>query len=89
LSVVFSDTCSANKTNTSQGGNNQKWQTPHQKAKATAVATPRGGRIDPGDAGIWATCMKGKEGKATGELMALLEQVSWRLEPPLLPGVVT
>lgn len=58
----------------SQGGSGGKWQTPHQKSKAS---TPRGGgKIEPGDAGIWATCMKSKEGKATEELKSLFEQVS-------------
>ncbi|OBT63347.1 hypothetical protein VE03_07249 [Pseudogymnoascus sp. 23342-1-I1] len=55
----------------SKGGSGGKWQTPHQKSKAS---TPRGGgKIEPGDAGIWATCMKSKEGKATEELKSLFE----------------
>lgn len=60
----------------SQGGSGGKWQTPHQKSKAS---TPRGGgKIEPGDAGIWATCMKSKEGKATEELKSLFEHVKSR-----------
>lgn len=41
------------------------------------MATKSGGRIEPGDQGIWATCVKGKEGKATEELRDLLEEVSY------------
>lgn len=40
------------------------------------MASKSGGRIEPGDQGIWATCVKGKEGKATEELRSLLEEVS-------------
>jgi hypothetical protein len=56
-----------------QGGTGGKWQTPHQKTKD---ASYRGsGKIEAGDVGIWATCVKNKEGKATEELKALFEQV--------------
>ncbi|KAA8566337.1 hypothetical protein MFRU_019g00310 [Monilinia fructicola] len=54
-----------------KGGSNGKWQTPHQQIK---MASKSGGRIEPGDQGIWATCVKGKEGKATEELRSLLEE---------------
>ncbi|CAD6443025.1 42bfe0f3-2a1e-427a-abd4-501fd34ef7a8 [Sclerotinia trifoliorum] len=54
-----------------KGGSNGKWQTPHQQTK---MASKNGGRIEPGDQGIWATCVKGKEGKATEELRSLLEE---------------
>ncbi|KAF7876584.1 hypothetical protein EAF04_001672 [Stromatinia cepivora] len=54
-----------------KGGSNGKWQTPHQQTK---MASKSGGRIEPGDQGIWATCVKGKEGKATEELRSLLEE---------------
>ena len=58
-----------------QGGSGGKWQTPHQRAKA-ALAHRRGnGKIEPGDVGIWATCIKGKEGAATEELKGLFEEV--------------
>ncbi|ESZ96671.1 hypothetical protein SBOR_2930 [Sclerotinia borealis F-4128] len=53
-----------------KGGSNGKWQTPHQQTK---MASKGGGKIEPGDQGIWATCVKGKEGKATEELRSLLE----------------
>ncbi|KAI9731451.1 MAG: hypothetical protein M1818_007841 [Claussenomyces sp. TS43310] len=60
-----------------------KWQTPHQKAKAEA-ATLRGRRgggksIEPGDVGIWVTCMKNKEGKATEELKGLFEEYAEKI----------
>ncbi|QSZ31987.1 hypothetical protein DSL72_001556 [Monilinia vaccinii-corymbosi] len=54
-----------------KGGSNGKWQTPHQQIK---IASKSSGRIEPGDRGIWATCVKGKEGKATEELRSLLEE---------------
>lgn len=63
-----------------QGGSGNKWQTPHAAAKS-ATYTPRGGSIDPGDVGIWATCMKAKEGKATIELKSLFEEVDTRSSP--------
>ncbi|TGO29569.1 hypothetical protein BPAE_0013g00200 [Botrytis paeoniae] len=56
-----------------KGGSNGKWQTPHQQTK---MASKSGGKIEPGDQGIWATCVKGKEGKATEELRSLLEESS-------------
>jgi len=35
------------------------------------------GKIEPGDSGIWVTCVKGKEGKATQELKVMFDEVSW------------
>lgn len=56
-----------------QGGSGGKWQTPHQQAKLASI---RGrGIIEPGDVGIWATCARGQEGKATVELRSLLHKV--------------
>lgn len=63
-----------------QAGSGGKWQTPHQKAKAAATSHRGGGKIEPGDEGIWATCVKGKEGAATEELKGLFEEV----RPPFL-----
>lgn len=63
-----------------QGGSNGKWQTPHQQTK---MASKSGGKIEPGDQGIWATCVKGKEGKATEELRSLLEEVSYLVSAPV------
>ncbi|KAI9834214.1 MAG: hypothetical protein M1819_003052 [Sarea resinae] len=37
--------------------------------------------IEPGDAGIWATCSKGKEGKCVGELKDLFDEYVERLYP--------
>ena len=34
-----------------------------------------GGKIEPGDAGIWITCVKGKEGAATEELRGMFDEV--------------
>lgn len=58
-----------------QGGSGGKWQTPHQKAMAAATSHHGGEKIEPGDMGIWATCVKGKEGAATEELKGLFEEV--------------
>ncbi|TVY26440.1 tRNA acetyltransferase [Lachnellula hyalina] len=55
-----------------KGGSGGKWQTPHQQAKLASI---RGrGIIEPGDVGIWATCARGQEGKATVELRSLLHK---------------
>lgn len=55
-----------------QGGSGGKWQTPHQKGKSAQ----RGGeKIEPGDVGIWATCVKGREGAATQELKSMFDEV--------------
>lgn len=67
-------------TDMMQGGSGRKWQTPHQRAKAAMVPHQGNGNIEPGDMGIWATCVKGKEGAATEELKSLFEEVcitSW------------
>ncbi|KAF4637941.1 hypothetical protein G7Y89_g155 [Cudoniella acicularis] len=59
-----------------KGGSGGKWQTPHQKAKMAAF---RGrGTIEPGDVGIWATCARNQEGRATTELRSLLYQCAER-----------
>ncbi|PMD67210.1 uncharacterized protein K444DRAFT_516357 [Hyaloscypha bicolor E] len=59
----------------SKGGSGGKWQTPHQKVKE---ASRGNGKIEPGDAGIWATCARNQEGKATGELKIMLEECAER-----------
>jgi hypothetical protein len=56
----------------SQGGSGGKWQTPHQQAKLASRGT---GKIEPGDMGIWATCARRQEGRATEELKAMFEEV--------------
>lgn len=60
-----------------QKGSGGKWQTPHQKAKAASRGS---GTIEPGDAGIWATCARNQEGKATEELKAMFEEVGKLLD---------
>lgn len=42
----------------------------------------QGPTIESGDAGIWATCEMGKEGKCVGELRDLLEEVGDPTSPP-------
>lgn len=64
-----------------QGGSGGKWQTPHQKAKVGTHSRGHG-KIEPGDIGIWATCAKGQEGRATEELKLMFEEVSRRLHLP-------
>ncbi|TVY49196.1 tRNA acetyltransferase [Lachnellula occidentalis] len=54
-----------------KAGSGGKWQTPHQQAK---LASNRRAIIVPGDVGIWATCARGQEGKATIELRSLLHK---------------
>ncbi|KAG9243434.1 hypothetical protein BJ878DRAFT_543263 [Calycina marina] len=60
----------------SKGNSRGKWQTPHQITKSAS----RGGgaRIEPGDQGIWATCAKGQEGRATGELFTMFAECAER-----------
>ncbi|PVH89009.1 hypothetical protein DL98DRAFT_508842 [Cadophora sp. DSE1049] len=59
----------------SKGGSGGKWQTPHQKAKITSRGS---GKIEPGDVGIWATCAKNMEGRATEELKVMFEECAER-----------
>ncbi|KAF8866085.1 hypothetical protein BDZ45DRAFT_700739 [Acephala macrosclerotiorum] len=60
----------------SKGGSGGKWQTPHQQAKVAARGA--GKKIEPGDVGIWATCARNQEGRATVELKAMLEECAER-----------
>ncbi|KAL3426209.1 THUMP domain-containing protein [Phlyctema vagabunda] len=62
----------------SKGGSGGKWQTPHQKIKMASFASRGSGRIEPGDAGIWATCARGQEGRATEELKAIFDDCAER-----------
>ncbi|XMA13886.1 hypothetical protein WAI453_006677 [Rhynchosporium graminicola] len=62
-------------TKRSKGGSGGKWQTPHQKAK---IASRGSGKIEPGDVGIWATCAKNMEGRATEELKVMFEECAER-----------
>ena len=49
------------------------WHNSHQHKKAAS--------IEPGDAGIWATCARGKEGKSTADLRDLFDDYAARLHP--------
>ncbi|KIN00837.1 hypothetical protein OIDMADRAFT_103573 [Oidiodendron maius Zn] len=60
----------------SKGGSHGKWQTPHQKAKR--AYSHGNGKIEPGDVGIWATCAKGQERRARGELQSMFEECAER-----------
>ncbi|KAN0101773.1 hypothetical protein V8E51_012283 [Hyaloscypha variabilis] len=71
-------------TKRSKGGSGGKWQTPHQKAKEASRGS---GKIETGDAGIWATCARNQEGRATEELKAMLEECAERFYG-IVPGSV-
>ncbi|KAL6721025.1 hypothetical protein ACLMJK_000125 [Lecanora helva] len=47
----------------------------HKKGKSGYIAPS----IEPGDAGIWITCVMGKEGKCTAEIRDLFEQYAAKL----------
>jgi len=70
----------------SKGGSGGKWQTPHQKAKTESSGRGGGGKIEPGDSGIWVTCVKGKEGKATQELKVMFDEYAERFYK-IAPGI--
>ncbi|CAL3971838.1 unnamed protein product [Diplocarpon coronariae] len=59
----------------SKRGSGGKWQTPHQKAK---IASRGSGCIEPGNSGIWATCAKNQEGRATAELKVMFDECAER-----------
>lgn len=50
------------------------WRTPRQDKRNETSQTLS---IEPGDAGIWATCDMGKESRCVGELKNLFEEVRW------------
>ncbi|KAG9236060.1 hypothetical protein BJ875DRAFT_248428 [Amylocarpus encephaloides] len=54
----------------SKGASGGRWQTPNQKAKVEAFRER--GSIEPGDSGIWVTCARGQEARATTELKSLM-----------------
>ena len=61
----------------SEGSDRKKskpWRVP-KKGQANNAAP----NIEPGDAGIWATCDMGKEGKCTAELRDLFEEYAAKL----------
>lgn len=45
------------------------------------MASRGSGKIEPGDIGIWATCARGQEGRATEELKSMFEEVSISFPP--------
>ncbi|OTA99495.1 hypothetical protein M426DRAFT_325091 [Hypoxylon sp. CI-4A] len=60
----------------SKGGSGGRWQTPHHKTKLETLKS-RG--LEPGDVGLWTTCVKGKEHKAIGELVDICEEYGEKL----------
>lgn len=52
-----------------QTGNAGKWKTTHQQAKQIDG-------LQPGDQGIWVTCARHQEMKASKEVMMLFSEVS-------------
>ncbi|KAI1385249.1 uncharacterized protein F4822DRAFT_338657 [Hypoxylon trugodes] len=60
----------------SKGGSNGRWQTPHQKSKLESL---KGKGIEPGDVGIWTTCVKGKERQSLEELLNICEEYGEKL----------
>lgn len=52
----------------------KQWRTPKKGGHSYAAPT-----IEPSDAGIWATCEMGKEGKCTGELRDLFEDYAAKI----------
>src|SRR5689334_23325544 len=51
-----------------QTGNAGKWKTPHHQAKQLEA-------LQPGDQGIWVTCARHQEMKASREVMMLFSEV--------------
>ncbi|KAH8819622.1 hypothetical protein F5884DRAFT_20133 [Xylogone sp. PMI_703] len=63
----------------SKGGGGGKWLTPHHQAKKAAWQEQGNSKtIEPGDVGIWATCARGQERRATDELKNILEDYAER-----------
>ncbi|KAI9894278.1 MAG: hypothetical protein M1814_004132 [Vezdaea aestivalis] len=52
----------------------KKWQTPKKSQTDSTDSGTSKYQIEEGDAGIWATCERGREAKCVGELRDLLEQ---------------
>lgn len=55
-----------------KAGNAGKWKTPHHQAKQLDL-------LQPGDKGIWVTCARQQEAKATREIIMVFAEVSSRL----------
>ncbi|KAK4692653.1 tRNA acetyltransferase TAN1, partial [Lecanoromycetidae sp. Uapishka_2] len=58
----------------SEAKKSKQWRTPRNGQHNYAAPT-----IEPGDAGIWATCEMGKEGKCTGELQDLFQEYAAKI----------
>ncbi|KAK6850897.1 hypothetical protein PG990_008200 [Apiospora arundinis] len=66
------------RTKKSKGGNQGKWQTPHQKAKMETMRS-KGRSLDIGDVGFWVTCQRNKEVKALDEVVAMCDEYGQKL----------
>ena len=55
----------------------QQWRAPKKSSPQYAAS------IEPGDAGIWATCARGKEGKSTFDLRDLFQDYAGQIYPAL------
>jgi len=55
-----------------QTGNAGKWKTPHQLAKIAALEY---NTVNPGDQGVWVTCARQREVKASREIQILFAEV--------------
>ncbi|KAI9870648.1 MAG: hypothetical protein M1830_004006, partial [Pleopsidium flavum] len=53
----------------------KQWQVPRRGESKV----PSGGAIEAGDAGIWATCAMGREGKCTAELRDIFNEYAEKL----------
>ncbi|KAF2211171.1 hypothetical protein CERZMDRAFT_98902 [Cercospora zeae-maydis SCOH1-5] len=77
---------SKRKAESSAGGDGKRakkqWRTP--KTGRDGVSYQQQQTLQPGDMGLFVTCHKGKEGKATGEMRDLLEEYAERLYPDAL-----
>lgn len=51
----------------------KQWRVPRKEQRVPQGTAPT---IEPGDAGIWATCDMHKEGKCTAELRDIFSEVS-------------
>ncbi|GAB7363287.1 hypothetical protein MBLNU230_g3568t1 [Neophaeotheca triangularis] len=63
-------------------GNKNPWKSNNRNHRGAVQAKV----IQPGDSGIWATCNKGKEAKAIGELRDLFAEYADTIYGPELPG---
>ncbi|KAI1863666.1 hypothetical protein JX265_008883 [Neoarthrinium moseri] len=62
----------------SKGGSAGKWTTPHQKTKMESLRA-KGRLLEVGDVGFWASCQRGQEQRALGELMSICDEYGEKL----------